>query len=129
MSTLFIVEQYDAQGQAVCDVRGWLVLARDADHAIRLVEADSDVLEGEAVGLRADPAEWTRDRPNDGPLPLVSRETIHYGIWRPSDTVMAGYGFVPSDDWEYCGGCGIVRDTETEWTKGGDDCDECEATP
>jgi hypothetical protein len=124
MSTLYVVEQIDERGHAVCDVAGWLVLARDADHAVRLVEANGDDLEGEATGLYAEKAEWTRD--GDPPLPLVTRwTTIHYGIWRPGDAVLAGYGFMP-EDWTYCGCCGIVRHEEDEWANEGDDCDECE---
>ena len=124
--SLYLVQQVDARGHAVCDVEAWLALARSPQHAVDLVVADgwrAEDCEGDGVALMAQPAEWTRG--GEQPLPLVTRETIQYGIWHPpSDVTWAGYGGVP-DGWQYCGGCGLVREEVSEWSAGGDDCDEC----
>ena len=127
VSTLYAVQQIDVRGVAVCDVEAWLVLARSPQHAVDLVVADGWRAEesesSEAVAIQATPAEWTRG--GEPPLPfVVTRETIQYGIWIPRDATWAGYGFEP-EGWAHCSGCGLVRNEETEWVAGGDECDEC----
>ncbi|MDP3937321.1 MAG: hypothetical protein Q8R92_04200 [Deltaproteobacteria bacterium] len=123
---IYTVQQCDSRGRYVPDGDAWLVRARSPQHAVDLVAADgwrAGHGEGCVVALVADLAKWTRG--GDPPLPLVTPETIQYGIWRPhSEVTWAGYGGVP-DGWHYCGGCGLVREMESEWATDGDECDEC----
>lgn len=100
---------------------GHLVVARNEDEARRLYMA----VTGLEVGyITVSKPEWRLG--GEPPTPGIKM----LGIWVPADTIMAGYGFVPSDDWRECPCCGLVL-AEEDWDYDADrdECDSCAEAP
>jgi len=74
--------------------------------------------------------QWSAAEPDLGSGPDVIRpkdygDTGRYiGIWQAPDAMWAALGFVPSDDWQWCDGCGRVVHVD-DWRGDGDECDGC----
>ena len=93
-----------------------LVIARDEREAVRLHAA----VTGDSVdNYFADRAEWRLG--GEGPMPV----DVLLGVWAPKEAVMAGYGFVPTEDWRECPCCGLILPDDA-WSEERDDADECD---
>jgi hypothetical protein len=125
---LHVVVSLDEGGDD-CDQPALLVMAIDEEHARLLYAAECYRLRHEVPAarwrVRVTLAEWQAG--GEGPLPATRPGGIPFGAWFPGDAILVGYDLMPSEDYERCGCCGRIVDTETGWAMDGDDCDDCEA--
>ena len=99
------------------DEMAHLVLARDGDEAIRLFVATTGY--EDVAQLRAEHPTW---RLTPSKEPAFPARVL--GIWAPDDATMAGYGFIPGEDYLECECCGLVLDEE-DFPEDSDVCCGC----
>lgn len=94
-----------------------MVLARDSDESVRLFVAATGF--DDPHQLRVERPKW---RPALTPEPSFPARVI--GIWSPPAATLAGYGFLPSEDYRECPCCGLILGEE-DFEEDADECCGC----